>query len=461
MQDRAVWQKVFDSLDDTFYKASRFLSRTYDHATGDDPFFFEHHDMTAYYYANDLTNLSLQPLQNLAKLALNYASSPYNRYNEHLISKLTMAQASVGSRLTHIYRKPEFSIECVTTDDGIRYNISPKVVVEKPFCRLVHFKRSRSSRIKKGDLPPTFPKVLLVAPYSGHFATLLRDTARAMLANHEVYITDWANAREVNITQGTFTLENYMEYIQEFIKVIGDDVHIIGVCQPAVPVLALVTYLEQSNLTHNVKSMILMGGPIDTRVNPTHVNLLAKERSLDWFDRKVISYVPHYYQGACRRVLPGFIMLAGFMSLNLEVHFSAPQKLFSKLIQGDEDGAEAHRQFYDEYRSVLDLPADYYLDCVRHAFQEHSLPRGVFTYRGEELNLSAVRRVALMTVEGERDDISGPGQTYAAQNLCRSIPNSMRAHHLQAGVGHYGVFNGKRWRSEIMPRIQDFIKANS
>lgn len=452
-------QNLYENYDNTLMRASRFVTRRHDYEPGDDPFFIEHQDMMAFYYAKDLANASMVPFQDMSLSTMELSNSPYfsKLTQNSFLARLATAQAEVNSRITHSYKKPVFGIEQVTTQSGLTYAIHQKVIAEKNFCNLLHFERFLASPLEKGQSEPRFPKILVVTPYSGHFATLLRDTVRALLQDHDVYVTDWANAREVPLHHGEFTLENYIEYLKEFVDFIDDDIHVLGVCQPAVPVLALVAYLEQEKIEHKIKSMILMGGPIDTRINPTEVNKLAKAKGLDWFDRKVISYAPHYYPGAFRRVVPGFVMLAGFMSLNLDVHFSAPVKLFEKLVTGDKDGAESHRKFYDEYRSVLDLPADYYLDSIRYAFLVHSLPLGKFSYHGVDLDPAAITKVGLMTVEGEKDDISGVGQTYAAHTICKNIPEEKRMHHLQEGVGHYGVFNGHRWRSEIMPQIRDFI----
>jgi len=302
---------------------------------------------------------------------------------------------------------------------------------------------------------------LIVAPLSGHYATLLRGTVEAFLPQHDVYITEWVNAREVPLTDGRFDLDDYIDYVIGILRHLGGDTHVIAVCQPSVPVLAAIALMEAEEDPDVPRSMILMGGPIDSRCSPTKVNRLAEERGIDWFRHHVITKVPFPNPGVMRDVYPGFLQLHGFVSMNLSRHIEAHRDLFLHLVDGDGDSAQKHREFYDEYLAVMDLPAEYYLQTVETVFVRHSLPKGEMTHRGEPVDPSRIRRVALMTVEGEHDDISGLGQTEAAHRLCSNIPADRKQHYLALGVGHYGVFNGSRFRADIAPRIAEFIRAGN
>lgn len=368
--------------------------------------------------------------------------------------RLFSASTKIIERTTRVFTKPEFGIKEVERQ-GVPLQIREVDVMVKPFCRLKHFQRLQEGK------PRTFndPKVLIVAPLSGHFATLLRDTARAMMPEHEVYITDWADASRVPLKEGSFSLQHYIDYLLDFIRYMGEGTHVIAVCQPAVPVLCVVSLLAEYNEPCQPRSMTLMGGPIDTRINPGKVNEFASEHSMEWFRNNLITTVPSYLEGANRRVCPGFLILTGFMSLNLDRHKEAGFKFFEHLIRGDEESTEAHSRFYDEYRSVLDMPEEYYLDSIRVAFKDHSLPKGIFNWRGYLINPGHIKNTALLTIEGELDDISCPGQTFAAHDLCSSLPQSMKFHHLQESVGHYGIFNGRRWRGIIQPKIAGVIRA--
>jgi poly(3-hydroxybutyrate) depolymerase len=328
-------------------------------------------------------------------------------------------------------------------------------VWERPFCRLLHFERilERAPRVPQ-------PKVLIVAPMSGHYATLLRGTVEAFLPKHDVYLTEWVDARMVPMSEGRFDLDDYIDYVVSMFHLLRGDCHVVAVCQPAVPVLAAVARMEMTDDPHVPYSMTLMGGPIDTRNNPTAVNRLAVERGIDWFRTHVIAKVPFPHPGFMRDVYPGFLQLSGFVGMNLDRHIDAHKELFQHLVQGDGDSANKHREFYDEYLAVMDLTAEFYLQTVDTVFVKHALPKGEMTHRGVPVDPSRIRRVALMTVEGERDDISGVGQTEAAHRLCVNIPADRKAHYLAPGVGHYGVFNGSRFRSQIVPRIAEFILAN-
>jgi poly(3-hydroxybutyrate) depolymerase len=353
-------------------------------------------------------------------------------------------------RATQRRTKPAFGLAS-TEISGRRIAVREQVLADKPFCRLLHF--ARDLDVRRND-----PRVLVVAPMSGHHATLLRGTVETLLPAHEVIITDWADARMVPLSAGNFDLADYIDYIIDFLRLLGPQTHVLAVCQPSPPVLAATALLAAAGDPATPKSLTLMGGPVDTRVSPTAVNFVGASQSLEWFERKVIDLVPPHYPGAMRRVYPGFLQLGGFMSMNPDRHVQSHIEFFHHLVVGDGESAAAHRRFYDEYLSAMDLSADFYLDTLRHVFQEHSLPRGRFRHRGEKVDPSAIRRTALMTIEGELDDISGLGQTRAAHDLCRSIPAARRRHLEQAGVGHYGIFNGRKWRQSIYPAWADFVR---
>jgi poly(3-hydroxybutyrate) depolymerase len=404
------------------------------------------------YHLHDLKNAALLPAHILSENMDFWMSNLPETINPY--RPLIAASTQFIERSTRIFTKPNFDIATVDRG-GIPLTIKEADVMAKPFCHLKHFQRFYDNNQRVED----DPKVLIVAPLSGHFATLLRDTTRAMLPHHDVYITDWVDASRIPLKEGIFNLQNYIDYLLDFMRCLGENVHIIAVCQPSVPVLAMASLLAEYNEPCQPRSMTLMGGPIDTRVNPGKVNEFADEHSMDWFKHTLITTVPSYMEGADRRVCPGFLMLSGFMSLNLQRHKEAGLKLFEHLVRGDDEEAEAHKRFYDEYRSVLDMPEDYYLDSIRVAFKEHSLPRGILNWRGYVIDPRKIKNTALMTVEGELDDISCPGQTLAAHDLCSSLPQSMKFQHLQKEVGHYGIFNGRRWRTIIQPKIAEMIAA--
>ena len=455
-------EKYFEACGKAADDLSKMMTLKYYQKPGEDRYFTGHHKMTSLYYAHDLKNYAVSPLNKFSNRAQNLFSHPSLRVSSTEFGKMVSAQAQITERITKTYTKPCFNIDSITTTDGNVYGIQEEAVWIESFCTLVHFNKvplETKSKSKQQVDVEKLPKVLVVAPYSGHYATLLRDTVNSLLPEHDVYITDWRNVRDVHINRGEFTLDKYIQYLINFIGMIDEDLHIVGVCQPAVPVLATAAILAETKSSLKPKSIILMGGPIDTRINPTKVNKLAKEKELSWFDQSIVGYVPHYYRGAYRRVIPGFIMLAGFMNLNLETHAKAPRKLFDHLVAGDDDSAEFHKAFYDEYRSVLDLPADYFLDSVYHAFQNHSLPKGEFTWFGCKVDTHAITKTAILTIEGEKDDISGVGQTKATHDICSNVPKAMQDHYVQKGVGHYGVFNGSRFRNQIVPKITEFIKA--
>jgi poly(3-hydroxybutyrate) depolymerase len=348
------------------------------------------------------------------------------------------------------HERPDFRISTVTVE-GTAVAVREEVVASHPFCNLLHF--------RKEVLREDEPTVLVVAPLSGHFATLLRGTVETLLADHNVYLTDWKNARDVPLLYGRFDLDDFVELVVRFVRFLGPRTHVIAVCQPSVPVLAAVALLAGEGDPCQPASMVLMGGPIDTRANPTAVNRFAKAHSLDWFERTVITSVPARYPGAFRRVYPGFLQLAGFLSMNFDRHISAHWTMFRDLARGNGESAAATRAFYDEYSSVMDLPADFYLQTLERVFHRHDLPLGRFCVRSRLIDPAAIEHTALMTIEGERDDVCGPGQTIAAHELCPHIPPAKKSHHLQLKVGHYGVFHGRRWQTETYPRVKSFIRA--
>jgi poly(3-hydroxybutyrate) depolymerase len=360
-------------------------------------------------------------------------------------------------RLGKHYEKPAFELNS-TVIGGIDVPVAEEVALSKPFCRLLHFKRLLPDSLA---LRAPDPKVLIVAPLSGHHATLLRDTVRAMLPEHDVWITDWIDARQVPLTHGPFHLDDYVDYVREFIRLLGPDVHVISVCQPTVPVLAAVSLMASDKDPALPHSMTMMGGPIDSRRSPTAVNALAMTKPYSWFENHVIFKVPSTYPGYLRRVYPGFLQHAGFVAMNPDRHMTSHWDFYLDLVKGDGDDADAHRKFYDEYNAVLDLPAEYYLDTIKIVFQEHRLPSGTWHVRGQRVAPEDIKTVRLFTIEGELDDISGSGQTQAAHDLCNGIPKSKKQHLTAAGAGHYGIFSGRRWREHIYPRIRHFIRAEA
>jgi poly(3-hydroxybutyrate) depolymerase len=361
-------------------------------------------------------------------------------------------------RLGKDYEKPAFGIHQIEVE-GVPVPVVERVALEKPFCRLLRFKRYHDQADGLARMKDD-PTVLVVAPLSGHHATLLRDTVRTLLADHKVYITDWIDARMVPAAQGPFTLDDYIGYVQDFIRHIGtDDLHVISVCQPTVPVLAAVSLMAARG-EPVPRSLTMMGGPIDTRQSPTAVNNLATRQPLWWFEHNLIHTVPAHYPGAGRRVYPGFLQHLGFVAMNPERHLMSHWDFYQNLVKGDLEDAQAHRRFYDEYNAVLDMPAEYYLDTIRIVFQEHLLPRGLWDVAGERVDPAKIRNSALLTIEGALDDISGQGQTRAAHALCTGIPAANRQHLTVEGAGHYGIFSGRRWRTQVYPQVRAFIAAH-
>jgi poly(3-hydroxybutyrate) depolymerase len=380
----------------------------------------------------------------LTGLPATFADTPFAR--------AISASAELFERTTRRWERPSWGLDH-TFVDGRKVAVRTSSAWERPFCTLTHFERAV-------DPGRNDPRVLVVAPMSGHFATLLRGTVEALLPEHDVYITEWQNARDVPVTEGTFDLDDYVEYVIDMIRLLGPDVHVIGVCQPVVPVLAAVSLLAAQDDPAQPLTMTLMAGPLDGRQNPTAVNEFATSHPIEWFERHLTTPVPGYYPGSGRTVYPGFVQLTAFMSMNADRHWQAHQRLYDDVVAGNEDAADRHRTFYDEYYAVMDMPAEYYLQTVDRVFQRYEIARGEFSWRGQPVDPGAISRTALMTVEGERDDISGLGQTRVAHDLCSGLGPEMREHHEQPGVGHYGVFSGTRWRNETMPRIATFIRQH-
>ena len=408
------------------------------------------------YQIHEWQRAFLGPLSHYAEASaklLSDITSPLS----HLPGAMRMAAGyELLHRLGKEYEKPAFNLPQVTAH-GQEIAVIERVVLDKPFCQLKRFKRFSDDpdTIEKLKSDPT---VLLVAPLSGHHATLLRDTVKTLLQDHKVYITDWVDARMVPAEDGAFHLDDYVAYIEEFIRHIGAErVHVISVCQPTVPVLAAVSLMAARGEPTPL-SMTMMGGPIEPRSNPTGVNNLATTRPLSWFRGNVIHTVPPNYPGSGREVYPGFLQHAGFIAMNPGRHLNSHWDFYENLLRGDQDDAESHRKFYDEYNAVLDMPAEYYLDTIATVFQQFLLPRGLWDVSGERVTPSAITKTALFTVEGELDDIAGLGQTEAAHDLCSGIPANRREHRMVEGAGHYGIFSGRRWRQTVYPQVREFIR---
>lgn len=375
-----------------------------------------------------------------------------NQTEGTLLRKLS-ASMNVFSRLRLTHSRPAYGISSVKVGER-ELAVTEESILSLPFGTLLRFRK---------DTPadwPHQPPVLLVAPLSGHFATLLRETVRTLLQDHDVYITDWHNARDVALTHGAFGLDDYIDHIIRFTETIGPGVHLVAVCQPCVAALAATALMAEDNHPAQPCSLTLMAGPVDCRVNPTSVNQLVNSKPIEWFEQNLISHVPLPHAGFMRRVYPGFIQLSAFLGMNLDRHKKSFRDMYQHLVEGDVDKANVIRLFYDEYLAVNDLPAEFYLETVEKVFQTYDLPLGKLSYRGRIVNPAAIRKTALMTVEGERDDICAVGQTVAAQDLCSNIRPYMKTHHVQTGVGHYGVFSGKKWNQQIYPRVREMIHAN-
>lgn len=409
------------------------------------------------YHIHEMHRAFMGPLTQWAEASAKLLTSPVSPLAHTPFSQRIAAGYELMFRLGKDYEKPQFGLTSTTVDQKT-VNIIEEVAYKKPFCRLLHFKKDLSD---KEIAALQQPKVLLVAPLSGHHSTLLRDTVRGLLENHDIYITDWTDARMVPMSEGEFHLHDYIYYVQDFIRRLGPDLHVMSVCQPTVPVLAAISLMASDNDPMLPKSMIMMGGPIDARKSPTQVNTLATEKKFSWFENTVIYTVPQNYPGAGRRVYPGFLQHAGFVAMNPDRHAQSHWDYYMQLVKGDNDSAEGHRKFYDEYNAVLDMPAEYYLDTIKTVFQDFCLPLGTWLVEGKPVRPQDIKSVALFTIEGELDDISGAGQTKATQELCGGLPESMREDFIAPECGHYGIFSGRRWREVVCPKIGKFIKKHN
>jgi len=409
------------------------------------------------YQLHEMQRSFLNPLMQWADASAKLFSNPVSPLAHTPFSQRIAAGYELMYRLGKDYEKPAFGLAS-TTIDGKPVGIMERTALAKPFCKLLHFKKDLSDAEAAALKQPT---VLLVAPLSGHHATLLRDTVRALLPNQDVYITDWIDARMVPLTAGPFHLDDYVHYVQDFIRLLGPDVHVISVCQPTVPVLAAISLMASNKDPMLPKSMIMMGGPIDPRKSPTAVNDLALEKPFSWFENTVIYAVPGNYPGFGRKVYPGFLQHAGFIGMNPGRHAQSHREFYQHLVRGDDDSAEAHRKFYDEYNAVLDMPAEYYLETIKTVFQESRLPQGTWEVGGQLVRPQDIENVALFTIEGELDDISGAGQTHAAHDLCTGIPREKQQQFTAPKCGHYGIFSGRRWREIICPMISEFIRKSA
>jgi poly(3-hydroxybutyrate) depolymerase len=396
----------------------------------------------------------MAPFSEFASASAKLYNHPLSPFTHTPMAQRVSAGLGLMHRLAKEYEKPPFDIRSATVD-GVQVAVQEQVAIEKPFCRLLRFKRFTDDPTALRDMK-TQPVVLIVAPLSGHHSTLLRDTVKSLLTGHKVFITDWTDARMVPADKGPFHLDDYVTYIQEFLRHIGPEVNVISVCQPTVPVLAAVSLMASAG-EFTPRTMIMMGGPIDARKSPTAVNNLAMNKSHEWFEHNVIYRVPQNYPGATRRVYPGFMQHTGFVAMNPDRHMSSHYDYFLDLVRGDDDSAESHRQFYDEYNAVLDMPAEYYLDTIKTVFQEFALVNGTWEVRGKLVRPQDIETTALLTLEGELDDISGAGQTRAAHGLCTGVPESRRFHYDAEGAGHYGIFSGRRWREHVHPKVSEFI----
>lgn len=402
------------------------------------------------YQIHEWQRAFLHPFVALADVNAQLFSNPYSPLAYTPVSRRIAAGYELLYRLGKDYEKPQWQIDSVKVA-GQDVSVRQQVVLQKPFCHLIHFERALPAGAAVS------PKVLVVAPLSGHHATLLRDTVRTLLSDHDVYVTQWIDARMVPLSEGEFHLDDYVHYIVDFIRHLGPDLHLISVCQPTVPVLGAVSLMASHKDPMLPLSMTMMGGPIDARKSPTQVNALATQKSYSWFEHNLIYRVPAKYPGAGRRVYPGFLQHAGFVAMNPDRHLKSHWDFYEDLLRGDGEDAESHRLFYDEYNAVLDLPAEYYLDTIKTVFKDYALPLGSWDVAGERVKPQDIKQVGLFTIEGELDDISGSGQTQAAHLLCTGIPKTRKQHFTAPNCGHYGIFSGRKWREIVYPRIRDFI----
>lgn len=395
------------------------------------------------YHLYELQRAALEPWGQLARTLGAWQTHPANPLASHLAARHASASLQLFERLARRYERPAFGIDSVRLGEKVAA-VREEIVAERTFCRLRHF-------VKPGIRPQR--KVLLCAPLSGHFATLLRDTVRTFLADHDVWITDWNDAKEVPTERGPFAFDDYVGYVREFLALLGPELHVVSVCQPAVPVLAAIA-LDAVEGREPPRSVTLIGGPVDTRVGPTAVSEFSRTHPIEWFESHVVQRVPWRYPGHMRRVYPGFLQFAGFVAMNPMRHVDSHAQFWNQLVEGDGEGADAHRHFYDEYNAVMDLPAEYYLDTIERVFHRHALPKGDLVVSGERVRLEKIKGTSLLTIEGELDDISGPGQTKAALGLCRGVSDSRKSHFTAPGVGHFGIFSGRAFRERIYPQLR-------
>ena len=395
---------------------------------------------------------ALAPMRLMAELSRGWFGHPFSPFTLSPLAKEITASSDLFLRVTNRYEKPKWGLD-TTTVNGREVPVEEEVTLHKPFCRLIHFKRAASSKDDR--------KILVVAPLSGHHSTLLRDTVRTMLPDNDVYVTDWVDARMVPMSAGPFHLDDYVDYVREFVRLLSPNLNVVSVCQPTVPVLAAMSLMAEDKEPDLPRTMIMMGGPIDARKSPTAVNNLATKRPYSWFEQTLIQRVPMKYPGYSRRVYPGFLQHLGFVAMNPDRHMDAHWDYYNQLVANDGDSADAHRRFYDEYNAVLDMPAEYYLDTIRRVFQEFQLPQGRMFVHEQWVRPEKITKTALFTIEGEHDDISGNGQTEAAHGLCTGVPASKREHFLVPDVGHYGIFSGRRYREIIYPRMRAFMDKHS
>lgn len=408
------------------------------------------------YAVHEATYYATGPLRAAARITRDFWSSTLNPASGSRMGRTMFAAADLFSNVTRRYGKPAWGIDKVDID-ATPVRVRPTTVWSSPWCKLLHFSRDAAD-MRKAGRKSLEPAVLIVAPLSGHYATLLRGTVETFLQDHEVYVTDWVNAREVPMMEGRFDFDDYIDHIRAMLSMLGPRPHVVAVCQPGPPVLAAAALMAEDNDPSRPATMTFMGSPIDARLSPTVTNRLAEDRPFAWFKSNMIYTVPPPYAGAMRRVYPGFVQLFSFMSMNKERHQEAHQSYFNHLVSGDGDSAEKHLEFYDEYLSVLDLSEEFYLQTIEHVFQKYSLPKGELTHRGRPVLPGKISDIGLMTVEGAKDDISGVGQTQAAHGLCPAIPDDLRDLYVHPDVGHYGVFNGRRFKDDIYPRVRAFIR---
>jgi len=409
------------------------------------------------YHAYEMTHAAVMPMRAAARMGQSVVSSPFNPLSETYMNRTFSASMEMFINATRRYGKPDFELP-ETEVDGVDTRIVEEVVWMRPFCRMLRFRRDSPAAEKRND-----PKLLIVAPMSGHYATLLRGTVKAMMPEHDVYITDWIDARDVSVAHGDFDLDDYTDYLIEMVEHLskdGERASVLAVCQPGVPMMAAASLMAMDGNPARPASIALMGSPIDTSRNPTQPNDLAQSKPFSWFENNVISRVPWPNIGFMRRVYPGFLQLSGFMSMNMDRHVDAHVGQFQDLIKGDGDSTDAHRRFYDEYMAVMDLTAEFYLQTIDRVFQRRLMATGEYRYRDRLIEPSAIKDIALMTIEGEKDDITGLGQTQAAHDLTPDLPDEKRVHYVAPEVGHYGVFNGSRWRTLTQPKLRDFIRAH-